>query len=273
MDKSRTSEMSWKEPIDIYFESISSTPLLTREQEIALVEKAHNGDENARELMIKSNLRLVVKIAKGYDRMGLPLLDIISEGNIGLMKAVDRFNPEKHNNSFSTYACWWIKKYMRKALTSKARIIRLPTYIGGKMSRIYRAKAELSLTLGRIPTAKEIAKEAETTELAVKSLYTFNNCYSLEELLENGKDFGFEGEESVGRNMEISELTEKMLEMISELSEKEHKILVMRYGLDGRKEMSLAEVGVELGVSRERIRQIQVEVLEKLKKAFMPFSS
>ena len=158
-----------KDLLQIYLTEIGITPLLNREQETELGKKAQTGDLHAKEALIKANLRLVVKIAKTFQNMGLPIMDLISEGNLGLMEAVDRFDPNKFENKFSTYAVWWIKRRMREALITKSRIIRLPFGIGRKMNKILDAQQELESELKRIPTEEEVAERAGISVFAVKS--------------------------------------------------------------------------------------------------------
>lgn len=267
IERHKTSNVLTKDTYDRYISDIQSYPLLTREQEIELGKKAYAGDDKAREQMIKGNLRLVIKIAKGFQFMGLPFLDLVSEGNIGLMRAVERYNPNEFDSKFSSYASWLIKAEMRKALLSKSRMIRLPSHVGQKMSRIYRAKDVLTTKLQREPHHDEIAKEAQTTEATVKALFDFNKTSSIEEIEEeDGLEIAIDTNESVCNKIQISETISEMMANASELPEREQTVLIMRFGLNGDNEKTLAQIGTELGVSRERIRQLQNSALKKLKK-------
>ena len=247
-----------KDTISYYFKDIQSFPLLTVEQESELGRRIRNGDEKAREQMIKSNLRLVVKVARVYENMGLPIIDLISEGNIGLMIAVDRFNPDKFDNKFSSYACWLIKNKIRMALLKKSRTVRLPSHIGSKMSQIYKAKGLLEEKLQREPFIEEIAKEVGITEATVRALFDFNSTSSLEVLEEEtGYEPQTEDAGNVYDGIQFTETIEKIRENLSELTEKQRTILTMRFGLDGGEAKTLDQIGQVFGVSRERIRQIQ----------------
>ena len=256
--------------LSIYFNEITDIPVLTKEQEKELGFKIKEGDEEAREKMIRSNLKLVVKIARAYENMGLPLLDLISEGNIGLIAAAEKFDPEKYDNKFSSYACWLIKNKIRPALLNKSRTIRLPSYIGSQMSRIYRTKEDLFLKLQREPSVAEIAKEIGMSEESVNALFEFNSTTSLEELSSGGFEPVEESKENeISEGLEFSEVSSKIKQLVSELSERDSTIISFRFGLNGNPVLSLAQVGEKFGVSRERIRQIQNQVFKKLKKQCM----
>ena len=256
-----------KDTLQLYLDDIGSAPLLNREQEVELGKKAQAGDEKARDLMIRSNLRLVVSIARKFENMGLPFMDLISEGNIGLMKAVDRFNPEGFDNKFSTYAVWWIKSRIRTALLSKSRIVRLPCYIGRRLVDILKAKTDLEEKLGRPPFEDEIAKEVGVSEETVKALFDFNTSSSLEAMSENGEDIAigsdFDGETG---KIERSDMASRMFEKIDLLKEKEKVVLTLRFGLDGKDPLTLKQVGKKLRMTGENIRLIQEKAIKKLSK-------
>lgn len=251
-----------------YFKDIQSFPLLTVEQEVELARRIRNGDEKAREQMINSNLRLVVKIAKAYENMGLSIMDLISEGNIGLMIAVERFDPDNFDNKFSSYACWHIKSKIRLALLTQSRLIRLPAHIGDELHKVHKTKAELELKFGKEPTQEEIAKEIGIPVYKVKALFDFNSTTSIDEIEEEGVELASEDGEMAYTKMQEEEAIQELLKKIKRLSGKERKILQMRFGLGGNQAMSLEEIGKVFGVTRERIRQIQENAIDNLKRKF-----
>jgi len=224
--------------IKIYLREIGQIPLLTPDQEIELAAKIKKGDREARALMIRSNLRLVVKIAHDYANLGLPLLDLISEGNIGLMKAVERFDPAK-GGKLSTYAAWWIKQSIKRALANQSKTIRLPVHLVDKISKMRRVSLQMSEELGREPTDDELGEEIVGDEEAQTPF----------ELL---RDKNLRNE--VGGLLDV-------------LDDRERKIIFSRFGLDGGKPKTLEEVGKKFGVTRERIRQLQNIALSKLRRA------
>ena len=207
-----------KDIYDRYLLDIQSFPLLSREQEIELGKKAHAGDIKARDQMVKSNLRLVIKIAKGFESMGLPFLDLVSEGNIGLVRAVERYNPNEFDNKFSSYAAWLIKAEIRKALLTKSRMIRLPSHVGDKLHKIYKAKSELEIKLEREPTAEEISQELGISLYKINALFDFNSTTSLEEIEEAGVELASE-------NCEMAYSKINTEEAIQELHKKSNDFL------------------------------------------------
>ncbi len=259
--------------IKLYLREIGKVPLLTPEQEIELAERIKKGDQEARELMIKANLRLVVKIAHDYDGLGLPLLDLISEGNIGLMKAVDRFDPKK-GGKLSTYAAWWIKQSIKRALANQTRAIRLPVHLVDKISRMRRLAMKMQEALGREPTDDELAEELGTTALKVSQLkMAAVRPTSLESPIGDDDDSKTYAEvvkderaEDPAEKLVEKTVTELLRRLLSKLDEREQKIIRYRFGLDGVEEKTLEELGKEMGVTRERIRQIQNQALAKLRK-------
>jgi RNA polymerase primary sigma factor len=260
------------DPIRLYMREIGQVPLLTLKEETALAKKIQRGDAAAREHMIKANLRLVVKIARDYENYGLPLLDLISEGNIGLMKAVERFDPTK-GAKLSTYASWWIKQAIKRALADQGKTIRLPVHVVDKLFHIRKVEAQLVEMLGREPTDAEIAEETGLKPERVRE-------YRKASVAPSSLDAQL-GDDGTNRLADIVPDTnasapfqqaveesdnEIMREVLQTLSPREQTILQLRFGLNGANEKTLEEVGQQFGVTRERIRQIQDEALKKLRK-------
>ena len=247
-----------------YLGRIGRSRLLTPEEELDLGWRARAGDERARARLIERNLRLVVSVAKRYRGMGLPFEDLIQEGNLGLIKAAERFDPEL-GNRFSTYAIWWIRQAMRRAIEDKGRAIRLPVHTGEKARKAARTRNELSATLGREPTDEEVAEKLGWSVGEVgAAIELLADVASLDQPV-GGEDGSTElGEfiederasevpEAVIREMENTLLKE----WIGQMSDRERHVLVRRYGLDEREPATLAELGAELGITRERVRQLQ----------------
>src|SRR6184192_3034397 len=258
--------------IKIYLREIGQIPLLTPEQEIELAAKIKKGDREARALMIRSNLRLVVKIAHDYANLGLPLLDLISEGNIGLMKAVERFDPAK-GGKLSTYAAWWIKQSIKRALANQSKTIRLPVHLVDKISKMRRTAMKLQEVLGREPTDEELAEELGMTASRVAQLRTAAiRPASLDAPIgdEDSNNFSevVQDENAATPYQELEEKTVSAMlqEMVKTLDTREATILRYRFGLDGGSEKTLEDVGQKFGVTRERVRQIQNIALTKLRK-------
>jgi RNA polymerase primary sigma factor len=258
--------------IKIYLREIGQTPLLTREEEVQLARRIRKGDKAARERMIKSNLRLVVKIAHDYAGLGLPLLDLISEGNIGLMKAVERFDPRK-GGKLSTYGSWWIKQSMKRALANQAKTIRLPVHLVDKIGKMRRAAIDLSEKLGRDPTDLELAEHLDMPVAKVVELRTVGiRPASLDapigegDTTEFGEIVGDEEAHTPAEMLQDKSIREDMKELLARLDERERLILRHRFALDGGKEQTLEEIGAKLKITRERVRQIQNIALRKLRK-------
>jgi RNA polymerase primary sigma factor len=257
-------------PLEIYLREIHRNPLLNREQERDLALRIQQGDAAARDEMIKSNLRLVVSIARHYTGQGLSMLDLISEGNLGLVRAVEGFDPI-HETRFSTYATYWIKQSIKRGLINTGRTIRIPTYMVELMSRCRQASARLQRTLGREPTLEEIAADqklrkrqqkllAQALELLQASMQTepLDANFTLADLLADERiplpDQGLEASDSLSW----------VLEELKSLDERDALVLRMRYGLEDGQAYNLREIGEVLGITREAVRQIEVKALEKL---------
>lgn len=263
--------------LQAYLKGIGQTPLLNPAQEKAVTRGVRRGEAAARDLMIKSNLRLVVKIASAYNHCGLPLLDLISEGNLGLMKAVDRFKPSK-GVKFCTYACWWIKQSIRRALANQGKTVRLPVHLIDKIQRLRRASAALGAELGREPTDTELADELQTDTRRVTKLREISSgTISLDVALGSEGDEGslvdlLADPSSVDPTEEHAhgDFRDAVSRCLQILSQRELEILRLRFGLDDEaREKTLEEVGEKLNVTRERIRQIQNSALAKLRRRML----
>jgi RNA polymerase primary sigma factor len=258
--------------IKLYLREIGQVPLLTPQQEIDLAAKIKSGDEEARHLMIKANLRLVVKIAKEYDGLGLPLLDLISEGNIGLMKAVERFDPAK-GVKLSTCSSWWIKQSMKRALGTQSRTIRLPAHLNDKISKMRRVAMKLQEVFEREPTDAELGEELGISAARVTQMRTAAiRPVSLDAPMGEDETTSFsdmvpdENAPTPYERLEEKAITTMLSEMLMTLEPREATILDHRFALHGGPEETLEEVGLRLGVTRERIRQLQKIALNKLRK-------
>lgn len=256
----------------LYLREIGQVKLLTPQEEIALAIRIKQGDKKAREEMIKANLRLVVKIARDYEGIGLPLMDLISEGNIGLMKAVERFDPAK-GAKLSTYACWWIKQSIKRALANQSKTIRLPVHLVDKISKMRRCALSLQDALGREPTDEEVAAElgvpaARITQLrmAASRPASLDGPVAGEDTASLGELVQDENAESPCEQLEEKSVLRILHQMLQSLPPREARILRARFGLDGASETSLDEIGRSMGVTRERIRQLQQSALNKLRK-------
>jgi RNA polymerase primary sigma factor len=258
--------------IKLYLREIGKVPLLTPKEEIQLAARIKKGDKKAREHMIKANLRLVVKIARDYEGIGLPLLDLISEGNIGLMKAVERFDPAK-GGKLSTYGSWWIKQSIKRALANQSKTIRLPVHLVDKISKMRRVAMRLQEELGREATDEEIADELGITagRVAQMRLAAIRPA-SLDAPIGDDDSNNFsdivqdENAETPYEMLEDKTVTGMLQELVKTLDSREETILRFRFGLDGGSEKTLEEVGEKFGVTRERIRQIQNIALRKLRR-------
>lgn len=259
--------------LKLYLREISKTPLLTAEEEVRLAERIRNGDQEARSHMIRANLRLVVKIAQDYANYGMPVTDLISEGNIGLMKAVERFDPEK-GGKLSTYAAWWIKQSIKRALANQSKTIRLPVHMVDKIAKMRRISVILTEALGREPTDEELADEIGLPHHKLAMLrQASHRPTSLDAPINEGEatEYGevISDERAISPLDTLSDknLHSELDELLSVLDERERRIIDERFGLSGRKELTLEEVGREFGVTRERIRQLQNSALIKMRRA------
>jgi RNA polymerase primary sigma factor len=258
--------------IKLYLREIGQVKLLTPEEEIELAAKIKKGDKKAREQMIKANLRLVVKIAHDYEGFGLPLLDLISEGNIGLMKAVERFDPAK-GGKLSTYGSWWIKQSIKRALANQSKTIRLPVHLVDKISKMRRVSMKLQEEFGREPTDDELGEELGISASRVAQMRTAAiRPASLDAPIGDDDSNNFsevvqdENADTPYEHLEEKTVTRMLQEMVKTLDQREATILRYRFGLDGGSEKTLEEVGQKFGVTRERVRQIQNIALNKLRK-------
>jgi RNA polymerase primary sigma factor len=256
----------------LYLREIGQVQLLTPQEEIDLAARIKKGDKKAREQMIKANLRLVVKIAHDYEGFGLPLLDLISEGNIGLMKAVERFDPSK-GGKLSTYGSWWIKQSIKRALANQSKTIRLPVHLVDKIAKMRRAALKLQEEFGREPTDEELAEELGMTASRVAQMRTaairpasLDAPIGDEDSNNYSEIIADEAAHTPYKQLEDATVTGMLREMVKTLDEREATILRFRFGLDGGPERTLEEVGEKFGVTRERVRQIQNIALNKLRK-------
>ena len=255
-----------------YFARIDKGKLLTHEEEIDLSKRAKAGDERARKRLIEKNLRLAVSVAKKYRGYGLPFEDLIQEGNIGLMKAVEKFDPDR-GWRFSTYATWWVRQAVQRAVADKGRTIRVPVHMGEKIRKMARAYNELSAEFEREPTDEEVAARLEWTADEVRTVKgAMPDAGSLNQFLTSDDDSSEVGDfvedeqasDTAGEVMREME-TEGLQMAIEGLPERHRHVLVRRYGLDDRKPATLADLSEELKVSRERVRQLQREAERMLK--------
>ena len=259
--------------IGLYLREISQVPLLTPRDEVKLAGQIKRGNKKAREKMITANLRLVVKIAHDFGNYGLPLLDLISEGNIGLMKAVERFDPKK-GGKLSTYASWWIKQSIKRALANQSKTIRLPVHLVDKIGKIRRVAAQMTEELGHEPTTEELAEElglpvakvAHLKNVAVRPA-SLDAKISADDDTAFGDLVGDDRAEDPFEALRDKDLQGEVGDLLDALDPRERKIIGFRFGLDGGRERTLEEVGHKFGVTRERIRQLQNIALLKMRKA------
>lgn len=255
----------------LYLGEIGFSPLLTAEEEVHFSRLARKGDKAARCRMIESNLRLVVKIARRYTNRGLPLLDLVEEGNLGLIRAVEKFDPER-GFRFSTYATWWIRQTIERAIMNQTRTIRLPIHVVKELNSYLRASRELAHKLDHEPTAEDIAEQLDVSVADVSRMLRLNeriasvdtplggdNDKALVDLLTDENDYGPEGV------MQDDDLKEHIVEWLASLNTKQREVLARRFGLMGYEPATLEDVGREIGLTRERVRQIQVEALRRLR--------
>ena len=261
--------------VRLYLREIGKIPLLSNEEEAELAQKIVKGDKKAKDKMVEANMRLVVSIAKRYSGRGLDFLDLIQEGNTGLLRAVEKFDPEK-GFKFSTYATWWIRQAITRAIADQARTIRIPVHMVETINKVLRTTRKLTTELNREPTSAEIAKELDMEVEKIEYVMRIKqDIASLDASV--GRD-GDDEDSVLGDFVEDEEraspedsaanqiLKEQLASIISTLSEREQKIIKMRFGIGGERPHTLEEVGYEFSVTRERIRQIEAKALSKLRK-------
>ncbi|PKI14177.1 RNA polymerase sigma factor RpoS [Colwellia sp. 12G3] len=255
----------------IYLSEIGFSPLLTAEEEVYFSRLALKGDDPSRKRMIESNLRLVVKIARRYNNRGLPLLDLIEEGNLGLIRAVEKFDPER-GFRFSTYATWWIRQTIERAIMNQTRTIRLPIHVVKELNIYLRASRELIQKLDHEPTAEDIAQHLDRPVADVNKMLRLNERIasvdtpfagdSDKALLDVIADEKNTGPES---DLQSEDMSNNIIHWLNELNSKQREVLARRFGLLGYEAATLENVGSEIGLTRERVRQIQVEALKRLR--------
>ena len=261
--------------VRLYLREIGKIPLLSQEEELELAKKAAKGNKKAKDKMVEANMRLVVSIAKRYSGRGLDFLDLIQEGNTGLLRAVEKFDPDK-GFKFSTYATWWIRQAITRAIADQARTIRIPVHMVETINKVLRATRKLTQELNREPTTLEVAKEMDMEPEKVEYVMKIKqDIASLDQSV--GRD-GDDEDSVLGDFVEDEErispedsaanqiLKEQLATIISTLSEREQKIIKLRFGIGGGRPHTLEEVGAEFSVTRERIRQIEAKALSKLRK-------
>jgi RNA polymerase primary sigma factor len=258
------------DPIRLYLKDIKNIPLLTPEEEVELARRIRRGDEEARRKMIQANLRLVISIAKRYGKLGLPLADLIEEGNIGLMRAVDKFNPGK-GFRFSTYAAWWIKQYVLRSIANQSKIIRIPIYMVDIISRYRRVHERLTQRLGHRPTQEMMAKAMKLPLAKIEEIeHLLVDTTSLDAPIraEGGDEYLnlIEQTQTGSERDELAALLahEQVEDLLSRLTDRERAVLRYRYGLTDGVAHTLGETAKQLGITRERVRQIQKSAEKKL---------
>ena len=271
IDLSVPEGVSIEDPVRMYLKEIGKVPLLSAEEEIELAKKMEQGDENAKKRLAEANLRLVVSIAKRYVGRGMLFLDLIQEGNLGLIKAVEKFDYRK-GYKFSTYATWWIRQAITRAIADQARTIRIPVHMVETINKLIRVSRQLLQELGREPTPEEIAEEMDMPVDRVREILKISQePVSLETPIGEEEDShlgDFIQDDNVPVPADAAAFTllkEQLLEVLGTLTEREQKVLRLRFGLDDGRARTLEEVGKEFNVTRERIRQIEAKALRKLR--------
>lgn len=268
-----SSEINGEKSLSLYLREINKTRLLTRQEEHDLAQRIHAGDEQALHRLVQANLRFVVSIAKQYMNQGLSLSDLINEGNLGLMRAAERFD-EKRGFKFISYAVWWIRQAILQALAEQSRIVRLPLNRAGTLYRIGKVQSELFQKLGRKPRPAEIAKRLEISVKEVETTQAISNTHlSLDDPVSDDDENSL-GDYLADENQEApddatfrSALSNDMSRVLSTLTDREQLVLNLYFGLDGRIPMTLEEIGKDLDLTRERIRQIKEKALSRLRHA------
>ena len=271
IDLSVPEGVSIEDPVRMYLKEIGKVPLLSAEEEIELAKKMEQGDENAKKLLAEANLRLLVSIAKRYVGRGMLFLDLIQEGNLGLIKAVEKFDYRK-GYKFSTYATWWIRQAITRAIADQARTIRIPVHMVETINKLIRVSRQLLQELGREPTPEEIAEEMDMPVDRVREILKISQePVSLETPIGEEEDShlgDFIQDDNVPVPADAAAFTllkEQLVEVLGTLTEREQKVLRLRFGLDDGRARTLEEVGKEFNVTRERIRQIEAKALRKLR--------
>ncbi len=270
----KTSSAAGMQGIDatrVYLNELGKSKLLTADEEKIYGKRALQGDEEARQIMIESNLRLVVKISRRYLNRGLPLLDLIEEGNLGLIRAVEKFDPDR-GFRFSTYATWWIRQTIERAIMNQTRTIRLPIHIVKEMNVYVKAQRLLTQTLDHEPSAKEIAQHLDKPIKTVVKMLKLNERVTSVDV-PAGKDYerplldsiSDDESSSPSEQLQNENIKENITHWVYELSDKQREVICRRYGLCGYENSTLEQVAQELGVTRERVRQIQMDALKRLK--------
>ena len=270
-DTSLTKDLTINDPVRMYLKEIGQIKLLTMDEELDLAERIQNGDEQAKNILAEANLRLVVSIAKRYVGRGMLFLDLIQEGNIGLMKSVEKFDVSK-GYTFSTYATWWIRQAITRAIADQARTIRVPVHMVETINKLARIQRQLTLELNREPTEEELAKKMNVSVEKIREIYKIS-----QEPVSLETPIGEEDDSHLGdfikdeRNLSPEEyatnemLKDEIAEVLETLTEREEKVIRLRFGLEDGKSRTLEEVGQLFGVTRERIRQIEAKALRKLR--------
>jgi RNA polymerase primary sigma factor len=259
-----------QDPLKLYVRAIGDGPLLTPAEERELARRKDEGDEEAKKKLIESNLRLVMSITRNYTKAGVPLLDLIQEGNLGLIRAVEKFD-YKMGYKLSTYATWWIRQAVTRALADQGRTIRLPVHVADQVRRLMRSRRQLAQKLNREPTQEELAKESGFTEQRVQELLDLvEDPVSLETPVGDGESMYADliedvnsdrPDDTTANKLRGKELAEAMLR----LNPRMRRVLALRFGLDGEKPQTLEEVGAGLGITRERVRQLESRALRELR--------
>ena len=259
------------DPIDLYLKEIGEKPLLTQNEEIYYARLVQHGDQQAKKRMIESNLRLVVKIARRYLRSGMPILDLIEEGNIGLIRAVEKFDPER-GFRFSTYGAWWIQQTIERAIMSQNRTIRLPVHVVKRLNSCLRTSRELSKSLDHEPTTNEIAKKLNKTNKDIEKIMELNeriasiDSFISEEIQKPLLDtVGTDQQDDPAQITFKENIKQTINKWLSLLTKNQQAIIERRFGLNDHEPTTLEQTGIDIGLTRERVRQLQTEALHTLK--------